>query len=103
MNLAALTDAVTVGHDSCMSIVTWCALAVGVFISAMVIDYAEARYVCAVNRSDAHKAAIWSLTMYAVGALGFVAVLNLSLWLMVPEGLGFYFGTRLALKPVDER
>lgn len=73
-------------------------LTVLVFFSAAVIDYAEARYVCAVNAVDAHAAALWSLIMYAVGALGFVAVINVSLWLMIPEGLGFYCGTRFALR-----
>lgn len=73
-------------------------LTVLVFLSAAVIDYAEARYVCAVNLADAHAAALWSLIMYAVGALGFVAVINVSLWLMIPEGLGFYCGTRFALR-----
>lgn len=73
-------------------------LAIAVFVSAMVIDYAEARYVLAVDRGLARDAALWSVVMYAVGALGFVAVLNVSLWLMVPEGLGFYCGTRLALR-----
>ncbi len=75
-------------------------LAIVVFVSAMVIDYAEARYIRAVHASLAHRAAIWSLIMYGVGALGFVAVINVSLWLMIPEGLGFYCGTLLALKPL---
>lgn len=75
------------------------ALALLVFVSAVVIDYAEARYVTAVQRGQAHAAAVYSLAMYAVGALGFVAVVDCSLWLMVPEGLGFYVGTRLALRP----
>jgi hypothetical protein len=73
-------------------------LVIAVFVSAMVIDYAEARYVMAVEREAARDAAAWSVVMYAVGCLGFVAVLQVSLWLMVPEGLGFYCGTRLALR-----
>lgn len=73
-------------------------LAIAVFISAMVIDFAEARYVIAVERAAARDAALWSVVMYAVGCLGFVAVLNVSLYLMIPEGLGFYCGTHLALR-----
>lgn len=73
-------------------------LSLVVFVSAMVIDYAEACYIRAVHRSDAHHAAIWSLVMYGVGALGFVAVIDVSLWLMIPEGLGFYVGTLLAVQ-----
>ena len=74
-------------------------LAIVVFVSAMVIDYAEARYVKAVQTESAHSAALWSLVMYAVGAFGFVVVVNVSLWLMIPEGLGFYVGTLLAVQP----
>lgn len=73
-------------------------LVVAVFVSAMVIDYAETRYVLAVERRAARDAALWSVVMYAIGCLGFVAVLNVSLWLMIPEGLGFYCGTRIALR-----
>lgn len=74
-------------------------LAVLAFVSAMVIDYAEARYVWAVNHGWRHRAAVWSLVMYSMGCLGFVLVLNESLWLMIPEGLGFYAGTLLAMRP----
>src|SRR4029077_15362635 len=74
-------------------------LAIAVFASAMVIDFAEARYVLAVEERNAHRAAAWSLVMWALGCFGFVAVLDCSLWLMIPEGLGFYCGTRLALRP----
>lgn len=73
-------------------------LAIAVFVSAMVIDYAEARYVMSVERGAAREAALWSVVMYSVGCLGFIAVLDVSLWLMIPEGAGFYCGTRLALR-----
>jgi uncharacterized membrane protein len=73
-------------------------LAIAVFVSAMIIDFAEARYVIAVELGAANVAAWWSITMYAIGCFGFIAVLQYSLWLMVPEGLGLYCGTRLALR-----
>lgn len=73
-------------------------LTLAVFVSAMAIDYAEARYVLAVERRDARDAAMWSVAMYTLGCLGFVAVLEVSLYLMIPEALGFYCGTRLALR-----
>jgi hypothetical protein len=73
-------------------------LAVAVFISAAAIDYAEARYVRAVQERRAHLAARWSLTMWGLGCLGFVAMLRVSLWLMLPEGLGFYLGTLVAVR-----
>lgn len=78
-------------------------LVIAVFLSAMVIDFAEARYVLAVERRQARDAAMWSVVMYAMGCLGFVAVLNVSLWLMLPEGIGFYCGTRLALRTNPRR
>jgi uncharacterized membrane protein len=92
--LAPLARSRSVEQSCRMPTILLCAL---VFVSAMIIDFAETRYVCAVTRRDAHAAALWSLTMYAIGALGFVAVINVSLWLMVPEALGFYCGTRIAL------
>jgi len=73
-------------------------LAILVFASAFVIDFAETRYVTAVNAKDAHRAALWSIAMYTAGAAGWVAIVHVSLWLMVPEALGFYCGTRYALR-----
>lgn len=69
-----------------------------VFCSALVIDLSNARYIQSVNDKHAHRAAAWSLIMYTMGALGFVCLIHISLWLMIPEALGFYVGTMLALK-----
>ncbi len=68
------------------------------FISALAVDFAEARYILAIGDGCAHLAARWSLAIWALGCLGFVAVVNYSLWLMLPEGLGFYLGTILAVQ-----
>jgi uncharacterized membrane protein len=73
-------------------------IAILVFASAFVIDFAETRYVTAVADKDAHRAAVWSIIMYSMGAVGWVAIVHVSLWLMVPEALGFYCGTRYALR-----
>lgn len=73
-------------------------IALLVFASAFVIDFSETRYVTAVQCKDANRAAVWSLVMYTMGAAGFIAVINVSLWLMIPEALGFYCGTRYALR-----
>lgn len=77
---------------------TFALLVLMVFISAAAIDYAEARYVRAVGAGAAHVAARWSLAMWALGCLGFVAMLRVSLWLMIPEGIGFYVGTFVAVR-----
>jgi hypothetical protein len=74
-------------------------IAVLVFFAAAVIDYAETRYVRAVHDRDRVSAATWSLVMWALGCLGFVAVVDVSLWYMLPEGLGFFAGTWLAMRP----
>ena len=68
------------------------------FWSAMAIDFAEARYIRAVGEGRAHLAARWSVCIWALGSLGFVAAVGWSLWLMLPEGLGFYAGTLLAVR-----
>lgn len=73
-------------------------LGIAVFVAAMVLDFAETRYVLAVERKAGRDAAAWSVLMWAISCFGFVAVLNVSLWLLVPEGLGLYCGTRLALR-----
>lgn len=74
-------------------------IALLVFASAFVIDFAETRYVTAVGDRDAHRAALWSICMYTMGAVGWVAIVHVSLYLMIPEALGFYCGTRYALRP----
>lgn len=68
------------------------------FTSAVAIDFAEARYVRAIGDGRAHLAARWSVAIWALGSLGFVAAVKWSLWLMLPEGLGFYAGTMLAVR-----
>jgi ABC-type transport system involved in cytochrome c biogenesis permease subunit len=78
------------------------ALAPLAFVSALVLDYVEAHYIMAVQNGRRHRAAHCSILMWAIGALGFLAVLEVSPWLMLPEGLGFYVGTLLAMKPIAE-
>lgn len=67
------------------------------FASAAAIDFAEARYVREVGDRRGHEAGCWSTAIWALGSLGFIAAVKWSLWLMLPEGLGFYVGTRLAV------
>lgn len=73
-------------------------LVVAVFCTGLVLDFAEARYVRAVGAGDAHGAARASVAMFVVGSLGFVAAIEVSLWLLIAEGAGLYAGTLLALR-----
>lgn len=68
------------------------------FFAAAAIDFAEVRHVQAVSRRDALAAGTWSLVMYGVGALGWVAVLEVGPWVLVPEALGFMIGSYLAVR-----
>jgi len=73
-------------------------LAVLMFTLAASSDYLETRYVQAVGRRDAGSAARCSVAMWLVGVAGFVAVIEVGWWLLVPEALGLYVGTRLAMR-----
>lgn len=73
-------------------------IGVFVFVAACALDVASAKYTQAVQRGRAHAAGVYSVTMFVVSALGFYAVTASSLWYMVPEALGYYVGTRIALR-----
>lgn len=73
-------------------------LAVAVFTMSATIDYCDCRCTIAVVARKPNAAAFWSIAQYVLGAAGFVMVIKVSLWLMVPEGLGLFVGTRLALR-----
>lgn len=78
-------------------------LAVAVFVAAVALDYIEAHYVRAVGRLDGHRAALYSVGMYVVGCVGFLSVLDVSYWLLIPEGCGLYVGSRLAVKRLAQK
>lgn len=78
-----------------MLTVLLCVLA---FLSAVALDYIEATYVKAVACGRANMAGVCSISMWAIGSLGFVALFEFSFWLMIPEGLGFWVGTHLAMR-----
>ena len=73
------------------------ALCVLTFLLALVGDFVETKYVQAVGASDRWRAAGCSVVMWAIGAVGLVAVLEYSLWLMVPEVFGLIAGTALSI------
>ncbi len=75
------------------------------FSLAVASDFLETHYVRAVNRhvttgdsGSAEAAARLSVAMWSVSVLALVACVQISWWLLVPEGAGLYLGTRLALR-----
>ncbi len=74
------------------------ALAVFAFALAASSDYLETVYVKAVGTRDAERAARASVAMWLVGVVGLVTVLEVGWWLLAPEALGLYVGTRLAMR-----
>src|SRR5579871_2847535 len=79
--------------------------AVLAFLAAAVLDMAHTVYIRAVERGHAHTAAWWSVVMYAIGCAGFYLCVGRSWWFMIPEALGYYVGTWLAMKctlPADK-
>lgn len=65
----------------------------GVFACALAYDLAFAAYVRAAAIGKAAKAACWSVATYAVGAVGILALVDMSVWYALPEGLGLWCGT----------
>jgi hypothetical protein len=80
----------------------FCVLA---FLLALASDYLETKYVRAINRHvtygdrrAAEAAARCSVAMWLVGVIGLIACVEISWLLVLPEGLGLYIGTKLALR-----
>jgi uncharacterized protein HemY len=71
------------------------AVALLVLFAAAAGDYVESYYVRAVADRQPGRAGAMSCAMYLMSLIGFVAVVRLSLWLVVPElfgvGLGSWF------------
>lgn len=72
--------------------------ALAVFVSATVYDFVFARYLQANEAGRAVAAGNWSVTTYLVGIIGLSAVLQASLWFIIPECLGLWLGTYLGVK-----
>lgn len=72
-------------------------LSIAVFCASAALDYVEAFYVRSVGDLDGHRAGSMSVLMYVIGIVGFLAILDYSYWLMIPECAGLYFGSRLAV------
>lgn len=78
-------------------------LGVLAFYLAAASDYLEIRHVQAVrahelgDKAAAARAAHLSIGMWLVGVIGLAACVEISWWLLIPEGFGLYYGTRRAL------
>lgn len=83
--------------------------AVLAFVLAASSDWLETRYVRAVRAwedgADARtkytareRAARSSVAMWLVGVVALVTVVEVGWWVLAPEGLGLYVGTKLAMR-----
>jgi hypothetical protein len=72
-------------------------IGLAVFLSAFMVDAANARYVQAVNRLDTHRAAGWSVMQWTASVVGFVVAVKISFWMLPVEALGLYAGTWYSL------
>ena len=70
----------------------------GAFIAPLVCGYLGQRVNWHAGFAAAGVGMVFGLVQYVLGAAGFVMVVKVSLWLMVPECLGLLVGTRLALR-----
>jgi hypothetical protein len=73
-------------------------LALAVFALAAASDFLETRYVAAVSAGRARAAARCSVAMWACGACGLAAAVQVGWWLLAPEAAGLYVGTILAMR-----
>jgi hypothetical protein len=74
------------------------ALGVVVFVIAGALDFADTRHKIAVEQRDGHRSGLWSVAMYVLGLVGLVSVLDVSKWYVLPEAVGLYVGSRVALR-----
>lgn len=72
----------------------WIALLV--FASAFATDVVWARYSLAVNKLNRWAASMWSVGIFAMGAIGISAYIE-NIWYLVPVALGGACGTFVAV------
>lgn len=99
-----MAHCVTRAYHRCMSptlIVAFSALA---FVLAASSDWLETRYVRAVrawedgDTAARETAARSSVAMWVVSVVALVTVVEVGWWVLIPEGAGLYFGTKLAMR-----
>ncbi len=77
---------------------TYVLLGILVFLAAVVLDYAHARYVGSVQKRQVWHAVFWSTLQWSAGTLMFVLAVKVSLWMLPLEVLGLGIGTILAMR-----
>ena len=68
-----------------------------VFLALFVLDFIWGLYIKAVSQSRAVTAAAWSVPIYVIGGLATVQYVQ-DPWLLLPAGLGSFFGTYCGVK-----
>ena len=81
-----------------MEIALFILTCLGACFAAGASDFLETRYVRAVKDGDAEKAARSSILMMLAGAFCLYALVDVSVWVLVPEAAGMYVGTKLAMR-----
>lgn len=83
-------------------------LSVLAFALAASSDWLETHYVRAVrawedgDETARERAARASVAMWVVGVVGLVTVFSVGWWVLVPEGVGLYFGTKWAMRQAPQ-
>lgn len=73
-------------------------LSLATFAAAVASDVVEAYFVRAVAELRPHLAAAMSVSMYLMGFVGWAITIKVSLWYCVPEVLGLYVGSLVAVQ-----
>ena len=74
------------------------------FLLAASSDWLETRYVRAVrawedgDQTARERAARSSVAMWLVGVVALVTVVEIGWWVLLPEGIGLYVGTKFAMR-----
>jgi hypothetical protein len=66
-------------------------------ICLFVVDYCWTKWTSHVSDNNPHKAGLWSVAIVMLGGLSVIAYTT-NHWLIIPAGIGAYFGTRFAVK-----
>lgn len=68
-----------------------------IFLGSAALDFASARYQQSLACQQAHMAGVWSVAMACIASVAYVSVVKVSYYLIIPECLGLYAGTMLAV------
>ena len=72
--------------------------ALGVFVSALLIEWCDTLNTLAVTRGRPLAAAAASIAMYALGLVGFYAFFEVAWWMLVPEAAGLALGAYVSVR-----